>query len=474
MTHVMKLAILLVAAAVTLAGADLDKRIAALMETAPSGMTGVSVVDLATGRQVFAYNQSQLFLPGSNMKLFTAALALSRLGPEYRFETKLLQEPSGSLVLVGGGDPSLSGRGYPYGAPARLPLQAIEDLVDEAIAAGLTRVDGDVVGDDQRYSWSPYPESWTADDIRHDYGAPVSGLALDDNAVGINITPGTRGELPRIEVTPAFEYFTTMNRAATVTGSSDSIKLVMVPNSREILVTGSIGENAAPHREAVAVDDPALFVASALYEVLQRRGIPVRGRPRARHRFVTPYTSPQGQLLAFRQSPPLSELLRAMVKESQNLHAEMFLREVAFKQSGQGSTEDGLKEMRTFLDEIQIPTLDFRSEDGSGLARNDVVTPGAITTLLTSMNKAEVRDVWLALLPVGGQEGTLSDRLCCMSDTVAIRAKTGTLNRAVALSGYADSPANGRLAFSILVNNFAAPTAEVRRWVDRLASALVE
>lgn len=472
----MKAALLLMAAVVSLTAADLDKKLASLLESAPSAMAGVHVVDLATGKQVFARNSTQLFLPASNMKLFTAALALSRLGPEYRFETKLIREVSGALVLVGSGDPSLSARVYPYDAkaPTRPPLRAIEDLVDKAITAGLTRVDGDVVGDDQRYQWSPYPESWTADDAQHDFGAPVSALAVDDNAVAIAISPGARGELPRAEVTPGFEYFTILNRAMTAAGSGDSIELKVLPGSREVVVSGSIGVNAMPHRTSIAVDDPALFAAHALYDVLLRRGIPVRGRPVARHRSTSVYVPTEGQTLTSRTSPPMSDLLQTMVKESQNLHAEMFLREVAFKQRGQGTLENGLREMRAFLEEIKIPAAEWRSEDGSGLARNDVVTPASITRLLVAMDAGELRDVWRTLLPVGGQEGTLSNRMCCMSETVAIRAKTGTLNRAVALSGYADSPANGRLAFSILVNNFAAPTAEVRGWVDRLALALVE
>lgn len=463
----MRLAVLLLAVA-SLNAADLDKRLTALLETAPSGMVGVQVVNLTTGQTVFARNAEQLFLPASNMKLFTAATALTRLGREYRFETTLLRDPSGALVLLGGGDPSLSARSYPYTfkAPTQPPLRAIEELVDRAIAAGLTRVDGDVIGDDRRYPWAPYPESWTADDVRHDFGAPVSALALDDNAVSIAIHPGGR-----IEVTPTVEYFTIQNRATTVAGSRDSIVLTRVPGSREIIVTGTIGANAQPHRESVAVEDPALFAAHALYDALLRRGIPVRGRPAVRHRTVAAYVASDGQVLATRQSPPLSEVLEMMVKESQNLHAEMLLREISFKLRGQGTTEDGLREMRTFVEELKIPSTGWRSEDGSGLARNDVVTPEAIARLLAAMDSVEA---WRSLLAVGGQEGTLSDRLCCLVDPVSIRAKTGTLNRAVALSGYADSPANGRLAFSILVNNFSAPTSEVRRWVDSVASALVE
>lgn len=453
--------------------ADLEQRIAAVAAKAP-GMVGVHVVDLASGKVVYARNAEQLFLPASNMKLFTAALTLNRLGPAVRFETRLLREPSGSLVLEGGGDPSISGRVYPFSATApSLPtLRVIDDLAAQAIAAGLTRVDGDIIGDDQRYPWSPYPESWTADDSAHDYGAPVSALTLNDNFITIEIRPGARpGEVARVQLDPAFEYFAIDNRVSTA--AKDDISVTRIPGSRHLLLSGSINARTAVSRQLVAVDDPALFAAHAMYDALLRRGVAIHGRPVARHRVGTDYIPASGQVLASRQSPPLSELVQVMMKVSQNLHAEMFLREVGLARQGQATVSAGLREMQTMLMEFRIPALDFKSEDGSGLARNDEVSPRAVTTLLVAMDAGLHRELWRSLLPVGG-EGTLENRLCCTSDFVSIRAKTGSLSRAIALSGYADSTANGRLAFSILVNNFAASQAEVRAWVDRLASALIQ
>jgi D-alanyl-D-alanine carboxypeptidase/D-alanyl-D-alanine-endopeptidase (penicillin-binding protein 4) len=249
--------------------------------------------------------------------------------------------------------------------------------------------------------------------------------------------------------------------------------------TRQVLLSGTVNLRASALHEVVAVDDPALFAAHALYEALLRRGITVRGRPMVRHRAEgVGESQTEGTLLAVRTSPPLAELLRTMVKVSQNLHAEMFLREVGLQgdqgSKDQGSMAAGMREMKAMLTELRIAPSAWVSEDASGLARNDEVTARAVTQLLSVMAAGEQREVWHGLLPIGGQDGTLSDRLCCTVDSVSIRAKTGSLSRAVALSGYAESRANGRLAFSILVNNFSAPSAEVRAWVDRLASTLVE
>jgi D-alanyl-D-alanine carboxypeptidase/D-alanyl-D-alanine-endopeptidase (penicillin-binding protein 4) len=163
-----------------------------------------------------------------------------------------------------------------------------------------------------------------------------------------------------------------------------------------------------------------------------------------------------------------------LTKVSQNLHSELMLREVGFVVHGSGTHEAALREMAVFLTETRTLPSEWRSEDGSGLARNDEVTPRALTRLLRYMSLSAQRETWISFFPIGGEDGTLSNRLCCVSDGSRIRAKTGTLARAVALSGYAESRANGRLAFSILVNNFAAPAGETRAWVDKIAMSLVE
>ena len=130
--------------------------------------------------------------------------------------------------------------------------------------------------------------------------------------------------------------------------------------------------------------------------------------------------------------------------------------------------------MNSFLSEIGATPGESRIDDGSGLSRNDQVTPKLVTRLLSHMYKSKDRDVWISMLPIGGEDGTLSKRLCCTSDSRLIHAKTGTLARAITLSGYAQSKSQGWLAFSILINNFAASTSEIHEWIDKIALTLVE
>jgi D-alanyl-D-alanine carboxypeptidase/D-alanyl-D-alanine-endopeptidase (penicillin-binding protein 4) len=466
--------------ALAASAADLPGRVAAVLAESPiSGQAtvGIHVVDLKTSQVKFALNENRWFLPASNMKLFTSALALNRLGRDYRFETRLVREPSGDLVLIGAGDPSLSGRAYPYrkNGGNGSALGAIEQIADQAVAAGLHSVEGDIAGDDRLYPWSPYPPSWTEDDILSGFGAPVSALSVADNTITLTMRAGERaGDPAVVSLDPPLEYFAIDNRIVTGTGPTE-VRVSRWPGSRQLLLSGNIRIRNGELQRVVPVDDPALYAACALYDALVRRGVTIRGRPVARHRSPgEPFVTVAGDALATRTSPPLAELLQMMDKVSQNLHAELLLREAGRVSGGEGTQEIGLRQLANMLVEMGAAPEQFRLEDASGLARNTQVSPRLVTRLLSAMHSSPHRDVWMSLLPVGGEDGTLERRLCCMRETQSIQAKTGTLARSVALSGYADSRANGRLAFSILVNNFSAPASEVQAWVDKIALALVE
>jgi serine-type D-Ala-D-Ala carboxypeptidase/endopeptidase (penicillin-binding protein 4) len=464
----------LIFVSLALHAADLAHRIDDVVAQSPlarRSFLGIHVVDLQSGKTLYARNPDQLFLPASNMKLFISALALEKLGPDYRFVTHLIREAGGNLALIGSGDPSLNGRIYPYNRDAApgSPLAAIEELADQAVANGLKRVDGDIVGDDRLYAWEPYPPSWTQDDAVHESGAPVSALSVADNFVTITIRPGAQpGGLASITLDPPLEYFEIDNRVTTTGSGVFDIRVQRLPGMRQILLSGTISSGAI--REQVAVDDPALYAACALYDSLTRRGVAITGRPVARHRALDePYEPPAGETLATRTSPPLAQLLQTMDKVSENLHAELLLRETGRVLEGSGSEEAGLKALTQFGDEKE-----FRADDGSGLSRNDLVTPKLITRLLASMYASPQRDAWIAMLPAGGSDGTLARRLCCGPRARLIHAKTGTLARSIALSGYVESRTHGWLAFSILVNNFAGTASEVQAWVDKIALILTE
>ena len=433
-------------------------------------------------------------MPASNMKLFTTALALIRLGPEYRFRTQIGSEAgidasgvlAGDLMLAGGGDPSLSGREYPYqyhpgSSPnAEYSLRAIEELADQLVGKGLKQVDGDIIGDDRRYVWEPSVDGWSFGDALWEYGAPVSALTVDDNSFAVTIRPGTHaGDLAQIVLNPNFEFFSIDNRVRTELGGTRKIEINGGSNGKQLHISGRIPRADPGVTELLAVSEPAQYAAQVLRDALVRRGIVIRGQAVARHRFSDETgDSPEGTalpvVLAERTSPPLAELLRVVDKVSQNLHAEIMLREVGVTMKHSGTREDGLEEMQEFLRQAGVSKDSYRFTDGSGLSRATLVSPAAITKLLAYMYKSTHRDLWIGLLPVGGVDGTLALRFEDHPEARAIVAKTGSLGHVRAMSGYANSREHGEVAFSVLVNNFDAPAIEVRRLLDQIGLALLD
>jgi D-alanyl-D-alanine carboxypeptidase/D-alanyl-D-alanine-endopeptidase (penicillin-binding protein 4) len=473
------------------------RKISALLEATPavrSAFWGIEAVDLDTGKTVFSRDASSLFTPASNTKLFTAALALDRLGPDFHFRTRVLSAEApdregvvrGPLFLVGGGDPNLSAREVPYrkGPATANPLGWVEEMADQVAARGVKRIAGSVVGDDTWYVWEPHPEGWTVDDTQYDYGAPVSALTVNDNTLTLTIRPGARtGDPAELELSPPLEYYQIDNRVRTAAAprsrsSENKVYMEHQPGSHQLRLWGALPLSAAPEILNIAVEDPCEYAAYALRVALEQRGIMVEGGVEVRHRFANEQTAEGGPEpsfeLARHESAPLIDDLGITAKVSQNLHAELALRAVGRARGSAGSRQEGLGEMKAFLGEIGIEPEAYSFSDGSGLDRAALVTPAAVVKLLRYMYASRERDRWIALLPVGGQDGTLSERF---SDGIAsgrIHAKTGTLAHVTALSGYAQRSSGGWVAFSILVNNYNGPAGEMRRVIDRICTLILE
>ncbi|MDR3719565.1 MAG: D-alanyl-D-alanine carboxypeptidase/D-alanyl-D-alanine-endopeptidase [Bryobacteraceae bacterium] len=408
-----------------LAEDPLAARLQALVAAPPldRAMAGVRVVEIATGRVVFDYHGNTGFMPASNTKLFSGAFAMAKLGAAYRFQSSVraASQPDGAgivrgdLTLLGGGDPTLSGRAYPF-ETCQHPGDggaALRALAVQLASRGVKRIEGDIVGDDTRYPYEPYGPEWTVEDTGAGGEAPVSAWMIDDN----------------------------------VTGSGDDER---------------------------GVPDPALAVAGRFRQALFDQGIEVRGQARARHRQPNDHVlEPVGGVeLASRASVPLSQILQTMEKCSVNLHAESLLLEAAFQVRGElMSRASALDEERLFLVGKGVPAGQFELHDGSGLSRANLVTPTAVTSLLLAIQAAPWRDSFLAAMSIGGVDGTLEHRFG--EDPLArqIRAKTGTLRHVAALSGFAAN----RYAFSILVNHFFPADAEaVVKAIDTIALEIVK
>jgi D-alanyl-D-alanine carboxypeptidase/D-alanyl-D-alanine-endopeptidase (penicillin-binding protein 4) len=447
---------------------------------------GIKVVSLDTGHALFAHHAGKLLKPASNAKLYTAALALDRLGPDFRIRTSLYAKARptksgtlrGDLVVYGRGDPSLAAR-FNDGDYSK----ALEPLVDALVRAGVKRIQGDLVGDESFFRGPPLGSEWTWDDLQYYYGAEASALTVEDNVVDLVFRPGARvGEPCRIIPAPATPFLIFSNRTGTVAaGGPRQIDLYRAIGENVVYAWGTLPINDAGYTNAVTVHHAALWFVTLYREALARRGIRVAGKLRTidwREREVKPVDYSTWVELGCAESRPLSEMLKKMMKPSQNLYAHLLLLQVGRQNApagerGQTTEEAGLAELRRFLGQAGIPPDEALLEEGSGLSRGALLTPNATVTLLRFMDHHRHALAFRESLPVAGVDGTLRRRLQHEAAAGKVQAKTGTLRYVHTLSGYLTSAAAERLAFSIMLNNYTCPEGEAAARADLDAIVLM-
>jgi D-alanyl-D-alanine carboxypeptidase/D-alanyl-D-alanine-endopeptidase (penicillin-binding protein 4) len=478
-------------------------RVERILAEAPANRAywGILVADRDTGKTLYALNADHFYTPASNAKLITTALALAELGPDYRFQTTLESNGalgsdgrlSGDLILVGRGDPDLSNRIFPFaGEFARQgPIDKVfSDLVDAAVGKGLREVDGDIVADDSYFPYDPYPAGWSVGDLFFDFGVPVSAITFNDNVVSIVIMPGERPGEPAVITTQPAASLPTLAHSVTTSapGAMPQIAVVRQPGANFLLLRGTIPAGHAPVKLDLAMIAPAETAARTIEDLLEKRGVRVMGGIRVQHSpppettaagepvlpALKPTPKTQQLVLAEHLSPPLSQSVELTNKISQNLHAEIFLRTVGLEKLGLASTAAGLKVERGFLQSAGIPDGDVILTDGSGLSRDDLVTPRAMVDLLRFASRAPWAEDFLKSLPVSGVNGTLNDRMRRSPAKGLIEAKTGATERVHSLTGYATTVRGEYLVFSIFCNNDAQHGTDATKPVDDIATAMVE
>jgi len=467
---------------------ELAKQIDAILERpdVARGFWGVEIEELDTGSVVYSHDADRLFTPASNTKLFTTAAALALIGPDYRFRTTVESATapdkygrlSGDLVLVGRGDPNLSGRTLPFNLKTERPLpptHVLEQIADQVVARGVKVIDGDLVADDSFFAYERFGEGWSLGDLVWQSGAPVSALAINDNVVFVNILPGERaGERAFVSILPFAEYYHIENRVLTSPAGAGPRKLGIQrePGSNHVDIWGNMPLDDPGTSEALAVEEPAEFCARLFWELLAKRGVVLYGRTRAHH-FVTaslganvvtanapsvagaetPPVSQSPVVLAEHLSMPLGQDIRVTNKVSQNLHAEMLLRLLGREKGSSASVAGGLEVLRGFLAQAAVGTEEYAFYDGSGLSRQNLVSPHATVKLLRYAAKQSWGAQYLDSLPLAGVDGTLAARFKALPAAAILRAKTGSLDHVNALSGYLTTARGQRLVISIFCNN---------------------
>ena len=423
-----------------------------------SGSLSAELDDVASGAVLGSVAPSSAENPASNQKILTTAAVLHHFGADYRFKTSLCGARTGDsvprLVLRGTGDPSLSSD----------DLQAMAKALAQA---GVKHV-GDVLLDqsffDAHYvppAFEQQPDEWAA------FRAPVSAVSLNRNVTTLNVAPGESGQAARVWFDP--EGFVDVSGTVRTEPMSrpQNVKLTLRESGTRLgaLVAGAIQPNSPAFHWSRRVEDPTLLAGYGLRAALAAEGIQVQGK------IAVGGETEQAEL-ALHQSRPLSEILPELGKDSDNFYAETLLKDLGAKIKGApGSSANGAAVVLDYLREIEALEPGTRISNGSGLFdANRISAHTLVKTLRSAYRDPAMSDVFVAQLAVGGVDGTLKHRFSAFKKARSIHAKTGTLDKVIALSGYAMRPdGSSPVAFSLIVSGITNH-AEVRKRIDDVVS----
>jgi D-alanyl-D-alanine carboxypeptidase/D-alanyl-D-alanine-endopeptidase (penicillin-binding protein 4) len=418
---------------------------------------------------LYSLNAGKLMMPGSAMKLVTLAAAADLLGWDYQFETKIaslapVDEGTlrGDLIVVGGGDPSISERSDTPGV--------LRALAREVREAGVTKIEGGIIGHDDLFDDNGFGDGWTLDNLPYGYAAAVSALEYNEGSVDLVIRAGASvGDPVTIQVRPEGGGLQIDNRLITVaeTGAG-RLTLRRQPGSSRLVVDGHIPAKAAPFARTASVDNPTAFFASAFRAALVAEGVDVIGDAVDIDEFPEKPNVAGARTIVSHRSTPLRNIAASMMRVSQNQYAETLLRALGALGAPGATGALGAQRVRAVLKSWNITDDSYAIADGSGLSRYNYVTSDALVRILARMRTDARHAVPFAeTLPVAGREGTLARRLAGSAAEGRVRAKTGTVDNVRAIAGYVETASGETLLFSIVANNFTVPTSVIDAAADR-------
>jgi serine-type D-Ala-D-Ala carboxypeptidase/endopeptidase (penicillin-binding protein 4) len=438
---------------------------------------GVLIESLDSGDIWYEQNADKMYMPASNNKIITSSAALISLGPNFRFETKLYYSGeiadsvlNGDLIVKGNGDPSFYTRFFDD------PRDPFFNWADTLIKMGIKHINGNIIGDDNYYEDQSFSTDWAFSNLPHHYAAEFSALQFNENYIDLYIIqPSTI--LDTVEIIPNVEsqYFTIVNNVSAIDSGRNRIYFNRPFGTNQIIVSGRVHIGNDTLERSPSIWNPTLFYTTVLKETFEVKRIKVTGSALDCDDIPLWDFQPLGNdLILTHYSPPLKDLLKVLMKKSQNLYAETMVRIMGLMNSGYGSFEEGKKVVERVLSGFGIEPETYAYSDGSGLSRYNYISPRQIVKILKGMRKSEYQDIWKDILPIAGIDGTLKRRMIGTKTEGNVRAKTGTISNVRGLSGYLTTADGEEIVFSFLVNGHLRSTRETELITDSVLEFIAE
>jgi D-alanyl-D-alanine carboxypeptidase/D-alanyl-D-alanine-endopeptidase (penicillin-binding protein 4) len=411
---------------------------------------GILIKTLEKQTTLYDRDGNQFFVPASNTKLLTTAAALVKLGENYQIKTPIYYQGNSPklsrLSLIGKGDPSLT-------------IDQLKTVANTLKSQGIKHVEKLILEDNilpQNY----LNLTWEWEDIHFYFAPAINQLMLNQNAVELTLSPQRIGQPLNVIWSDAIagKQWQIINQTRTVAENpSQGVSIKGILGKSVLVLEGELGLQSEPKVATIAIPDPARYFAESFQQVLTEVGIQVDQLEIVSHSSL----NSQDQLLLEISSPTIPELITETNQESHNLYAEALLNLIQEK-------PDSKDNLKNILQPLGLDPNSYILKDGSGLSRQNLISPAVLVQLLIAMAQSPLGESYQKSLAIAADKGTLSNRFLDTAVAGKLNAKTGTLSGSSTLSGYLENPNFEPLVFSILVNNSEQSSPILRNAIDSI------
>lgn len=437
---------------------------------------GVSVCNLKTGQYLGGINSGKWMVPASSLKVLTTLCALTELGQNFRYHTRIFTDGKidhhgtlkGNIVIKGCGDPSL-------GSPRFDGKSSIDIFLSQTVAyiqqAGIKHIEGDIIVDYSVFSDDPVPPTWQWDDLGNYYGSGAWGLNILDNTYFSVFDRNQQigKPAPYLYMDPYIPGFEITNEVIVdSTGTGDKTNIFSYPFATHGIVKGTIPKGKGIFKIRGSIPNPPFYLSYRLYQEIQKAGIVVKQYQATRESI------PEESLtnLGGYYSPNLSELIRETINGSINMYCEAMVKTLGVIERNEGSREAGIHVMEVFMKNIGIRSSEFHLEDGSGLSARNQISTNALASFLCVMDSLHGTELLTDLLAEAGKEGTLASVLKANPIQSFVWGKTGSMKGVYSLTGICKAKSGTWLSFSIIINGSPEKSAVNRMKIEEILEGM--